>query len=46
MIYGLAPVELGFCHPPNVADKLMFVVTLGEIKVPNWYRVTVPDKLK
>jgi len=25
------PVELGFCHPPKVADNLMLVVTLGEM---------------
>ena len=44
--YADAPVELGFCQPPNVADSLMFDVTCGEIYAPSVDRQIVPDSPK
>tara|TARA_B100000927_G_C16432474_1_gene456138 strand:- start:471 stop:656 length:186 start_codon:yes stop_codon:yes gene_type:complete len=44
--YGLAPVELGFCQPPNVALNEMLVVTCGDINCPKSSNEVVPDNPK
>ena len=44
--YGLDPVELGFCHPPNVALSEMLVVTFGEMNWPKSSSEVVPDNPK